>query len=113
VRRLVLDHHERLDGSGYPRGLGSDQLELDTRILAVCDVYDALISSRVYRDAWSHEDALSLQHCEAGTTLDAHCVQALERVLAAEHARPRPAATRSTSARRARTRPATPAAETS
>ena len=41
VRALVSDHHERLDGSGYPRGLGADQMSIETRILAVCDVYDA------------------------------------------------------------------------
>ena len=49
VLRLVLDHHERLDGSGYPRGLDGDALDVETRILAVCDVYDALVSDRVYR----------------------------------------------------------------
>ena len=52
VGRLVLDHHERLDGSGYPRGLRGEELDLATRILAVCDVYDALVSPRVYRAAW-------------------------------------------------------------
>jgi HD-GYP domain-containing protein (c-di-GMP phosphodiesterase class II) len=114
VRRLVLDHHERLDGSGYPRGLTADQLELDTRILAVCDVYDALISTRVYRAAWSHEEALALLHEEAGITLDPACVIALEQVLAHEHGTASErAAKRPTSARQARTRPATPAAETS
>ena len=114
MRRLVLDHHERLDGSGYPRGLTADQLELDTRILAVCDVYDALISTRVYRAAWSHEEALALLHEEAGITLDPACVIALERVLAHEHGTaPEQAAKRPTSARQARTRRATPAAETS
>ena len=41
---LVHDHHERLDGIGYPDGLTADQIDLDTRILAVCDVYDALVS---------------------------------------------------------------------
>jgi HD-GYP domain-containing protein (c-di-GMP phosphodiesterase class II) len=114
VRRLVRDHHERLDGSGYPQGLCSQQLELDTRILAVCDIYDALISARVYREAWSHEDALALLRRGADVTLDAGCVEALEQVLAQEQADARePVARRATSARRARTRPATPAAETS
>jgi putative nucleotidyltransferase with HDIG domain len=79
VRRLVRDHHERLDGSGYPHG--STVLSLETRVLAVCDVYDALRSDRVYREAWSHERAMSLLRDEAGTTLDARCVEALERVL--------------------------------
>jgi HD domain len=82
VRRLVLDHHERLDGSGYPHGLHAESLDLDTRILAVCDVYDALRSTRVYRQAWSHERAVALLRDEAGVRLDARCVAALERVLA-------------------------------
>jgi HD-GYP domain-containing protein (c-di-GMP phosphodiesterase class II) len=85
VCRLVLDHHERLDGTGYPHGLGENEIALDARILAVCDVYDALLSARVYRAAWSHEQALSLLRDSAGTEFDASCVDALERVLAREH----------------------------
>jgi HD-GYP domain-containing protein (c-di-GMP phosphodiesterase class II) len=88
VSRLVLDHHERLDGSGYPRGLTADGLDLETRVLAVCDVFDALISNRVYRDAWSEADALALLRREAGEKFDPACVDAIERVLAREHARP-------------------------
>jgi hypothetical protein len=94
VRRLVRDHHERLDGKGYPRGLRADEICLDTRILSACDVYDALISSRVYRPAWSHADAIALLRSEAGTAFDARCVNALEQVLALERgektARPEP-----------------------
>ena len=81
VQRLVRDHHERLDGSGYPQGLGRDELGLDTRILNVCDVYDALMSRRVYRAAWTHEEAVRLLRGSAGTIFDARCVDALERVL--------------------------------
>jgi HD-GYP domain-containing protein (c-di-GMP phosphodiesterase class II) len=84
VHRLVLDHHERLDGAGYPRGLREAQLDLDTRILSVCDVYDALISSRVYRPAWSHADAIAHLRANVGTVFDRRCVEALERVLEAE-----------------------------
>jgi HD-GYP domain-containing protein (c-di-GMP phosphodiesterase class II) len=84
VRRLVLEHHERLDGSGYPRRLSGAAISLDARILAVCDVYDALISTRVYREAWTHDRALRLLHEEAGTKLDRRCVAALDRVLARE-----------------------------
>ena len=87
VRALVLDHHERLDGAGYPRGLGADALDLDTRILTTCDVYDALISKRVYRDAWSHEEAMALLRRETGTAFDARCVDALARVVEVEPAR--------------------------
>jgi putative nucleotidyltransferase with HDIG domain len=84
VEELVHSHHERLDGRGYPRGLRECDLSLDTRILTVCDVYDALVSPRVYRDAWSHEAALSLLCEETGTAFDHRCVEALEAVLARE-----------------------------
>src|SRR4051794_1323224 len=80
VTRLVLDHHERLDGSGYPRGIRGDELDLATRILAVCDVYDALVSDRVYRAAWPVERALRLLRDESGTAFDTRCVDALERL---------------------------------
>jgi putative nucleotidyltransferase with HDIG domain len=84
VAKLVLDHHERLDGSGYPRGLGAPDLDIETRILAVCDVFDALLSKRVYRDPWRLDDALELLSRESGTKFDPACVDALERVIARE-----------------------------
>jgi HD-GYP domain-containing protein (c-di-GMP phosphodiesterase class II) len=84
VTRLVLDHHERLDGSGYPRGIKADELTLETRILAVCDVYDALVSPRVYRGAWTIERALALLDKESGTGFDADCVRALVRIVSPE-----------------------------
>jgi hypothetical protein len=88
VLRLVHDHHERLDGKGYPQGLCAEALDLDTRILTVCDVYDALISTRVYRAAWSAEKALAFLHEQAGAAFDARCIDALARVLAREAASP-------------------------
>jgi hypothetical protein len=91
VERLVMDHHERLDGTGYPRGLGGQSLDLETRIMAVCDVYDALLSQRVYRDAWSETAALELLRGQSGTAFDARCVAALERVLEAERRAHQPA----------------------
>ncbi len=96
ARRLVRGHHERLDGSGYPQGLRGDELNLELRILGACDVYDALRSTRVYRDAWSHEQAMGLLHRESVSELDPRCVEALERVLARDAkdertARPAPA----------------------
>jgi putative nucleotidyltransferase with HDIG domain len=84
VARLVLDHHERLDGSGYPRGLGAPDLDIETRILAVCDVFDALLSKRVYRPAWSLDEALELLSQESGTGFDPACVDALQRVIGRE-----------------------------
>jgi putative nucleotidyltransferase with HDIG domain len=86
VRHLVRSHHERLDGSGYPHGAEGSLISFDARILAVCDVYDALISTRVYRDAWTHERAVKLLRDESGTSFDGKCVTALERVLASERA---------------------------
>lgn len=58
VRQLIRSHHERLDGNGYPDRLASAQIDLETRILTVCDVYDALVSQRVYRDAFGHARAM-------------------------------------------------------
>jgi putative nucleotidyltransferase with HDIG domain len=84
VHRLVRSHHERLDGSGYPSAAQADETPLDVRILAVCDVYDALRSARVYRAAWSHERATAFLREGAGTMFDPRCVDALERVLARE-----------------------------
>jgi hypothetical protein len=84
VRRLVRNHHERLDGKGYPSGLRADAIDLDTRILTACDVYDALMSPRVYRPAWTHAAAIELLRSQTGTAFDARCVKALELVLARE-----------------------------
>jgi putative nucleotidyltransferase with HDIG domain len=88
VHELVHSHHERLDGNGYPRGLSDCDVGLDTRILTVCDVYDALVSPRVYRAAWSHEAALGLLKDETSAAFDERCVSALEAVLARERPRP-------------------------
>jgi HD-GYP domain-containing protein (c-di-GMP phosphodiesterase class II) len=82
VLGLVRDHHERLDGQGYPNGLSSEDLNLETRVLTACDVFDALISRRVYRDAWSVEDAFDLLRRESGTAFDPRCVAAIERIVA-------------------------------
>ena len=81
IRGLVSDHHERLDGSGYPRGLKAGDMSLETRILAVCDVYDALVSDRVYRPAWTAERALALLQQES-EAYDATVVGALQNTLA-------------------------------
>ena len=81
VLRLVLDHHERLDGAGYPRELVGTEIDLDTRILTACDVYDALISRRVYRAAWTHEEAMAFLRREEGTGFDSRVVDALEQAI--------------------------------
>jgi HD-GYP domain-containing protein (c-di-GMP phosphodiesterase class II) len=90
VLALVGAHHERLDGGGYPRGLAGPELGIGPRLLAVCDVFDALVSDRVYRDAWSWERAFQLLQDETGSAFDGRCVWALRRVVGAEA--PAPAA---------------------
>ena len=84
VHSLVGEHHERLDGAGYPGGLTGDKIALGPRILAVCDVFDALVSHRVYSKAWSTDRALALLRVQAGTAFDARCVEALAGVVAPE-----------------------------
>jgi putative nucleotidyltransferase with HDIG domain len=77
----VRSHHERLDGSGYPDGLEGDEIPIEARIVAVADVWDALTSRRVYRDALSPEDARQILKREAGSRLDHSCVRALFAIL--------------------------------
>ena len=74
-------HHERWDGTGYPRGLRGTKIPLSARIFAVIDVYDALTSDRPYRKAWSTEEALSHIVAQAGEHFDPVVVAAfMERV---------------------------------
>lgn len=67
-------HHEKWDGSGYPRGLRGEQIPLAARIFAVVDVWDALTNTRPYRQAWSHEQALSYIKAQAGAHFDPEVV---------------------------------------
>jgi putative two-component system response regulator len=80
---IVLSHHERLDGRGYPHGLTPAEVPLEARILAICDVYDALTSARPYREAWTQERAIALIAKETGTAFDPDCTAALLAVLEA------------------------------
>lgn len=70
-------HHERWDGSGYPRGLKGEAIPLAARIMAVADVYDALVSKRVYKSEWSHEEAVAEIAKLSGSHLDPDVVAAL------------------------------------
>ena len=69
-------HHEKWDGSGYPRGLKGKQIPLVARLFAVVDVWDALRSDRPYRPAWSHERALDYIQEQAGKHFDPQVVEA-------------------------------------
>ena len=68
-------HHEKWDGSGYPRGLKGEQIPLVARVFAVVDVWDALTSDRPYRSAWTKEKAYEQIQAEAGTHFDPHIVE--------------------------------------
>ena len=70
ARELVNTHHECWDGSGYPQGLAGGAIPLSGRIMAIADVYDALISRRPYKDAFSHENAMFIITGESGTHFD-------------------------------------------
>ena len=67
---IALTHHERWDGTGYPVGLAGEEIPLPGRIAAVCDVFDALLARRPYKERWSLEDALAEMRSLAGTHFD-------------------------------------------
>jgi putative two-component system response regulator len=75
---VALYHHEKWDGSGYPAGLKGEAIPLAARIVALCDVYDALRSTRPYKQAWSAERAQQLIRTEAGRHFDPQLVQVIE-----------------------------------
>ena len=77
VRNIVLYHHERVDGRGYPYGLAGESIPLEARIVAVADVFDALTSRRPYKEAYANDVAFTMIGQLAGTHLDADCVRAL------------------------------------
>jgi len=67
---VIQQHHEAWDGSGYPRGLRGEEILPEARVLHVCDVYDALISHRPYRKAYSPNDALDVIRAGMGSDYD-------------------------------------------
>lgn len=70
-------HHEHWDGTGYPRGLSGESIPLAARIMAVADVYDALVSRRIYKEPWSHEKACEEIIRLSGSQFDPNIVDAL------------------------------------
>lgn len=81
VAHIGGGHHERLDGGGYPNGLRGDQIDLDTRIVTVADVFDALTADRPYREAMPIDQALTIMRADLGTAFDPKVFAALEQAL--------------------------------
>ena len=77
---IVYQHHERIDGSGYPQGLKGDEISLEARILAVADVVEAMASYRPYRPAVGLEEALKEIEVNAGTLYDPDVAKACLRL---------------------------------
>jgi HD-GYP domain-containing protein (c-di-GMP phosphodiesterase class II) len=85
-RDIVMAHHERMDGKGYPRGLSGDQIPIGARILAVADALDAMTSNRPYRSAMRHHQAMTELRIGRGTQWSAEVVDTVDRLLNVEHA---------------------------
>ncbi len=73
---MAYCHHERWDGTGYPRGLKGEDIPLSARIMAVADVYDSLVSKRSYKEPMPKEEALKIIREERGTHFDPAVVDA-------------------------------------
>ena len=80
AKDVVHTHHERWDGSGYPRGLVADQIPIAGRLVAIVDVYDALVSKRVYKDRIPHDEAMEVILTKKATHFDPDVVDAVLRV---------------------------------
>lgn len=81
AREIAEGHHEKWDGSGYPKGLKGDDIPLPARLMALADVYDALISKRVYKDAFGHDDTVKLIVDGRGKHFDPDVVDAFLRIV--------------------------------
>jgi response regulator RpfG family c-di-GMP phosphodiesterase len=78
---IALSHHERFDGGGYPFGLEGDKVPLSGRIAAVCDVFDALLSKRPYKEPWPIDQVLAHMNAQSGRHFDPNVIAAFHRVL--------------------------------
>ncbi|MGB2988216.1 MAG: HD domain-containing phosphohydrolase, partial [Phycisphaerae bacterium] len=83
---IALTHHERWDGTGYPGGLKEDQIPLESRIVAVADVYDALCSERPYKPAYSEDRAVEIIAADVGRHFDPDVFSAFAKSTEAFHA---------------------------
>jgi putative two-component system response regulator len=76
AKELMQSHHEKWNGKGYPMGLSENQIPLSARLVALADVYDALISNKIYRQGMSYEDAVGVIFSERGEHFDPDMVDA-------------------------------------
>src|SRR6478609_2265681 len=90
---VAAAHHERLDGAGYPRGIGAADIALETRVITTADIFDAITAARPYREAVPIPRTLEIMAQSVGSALDPDCFAALQRVIpsleAARHSLPR------------------------
>ena len=82
IAPVAAAHHERLDGTGYPFGLDQRTISRETRIITVCDFFDALTADRPYRAALTTEEALDIMRCDVGKAIDGDCFDALRAAVA-------------------------------
>ena len=82
LARVAGAHHERLDGTGYPRGLRAEEINIETRIITTADIFDAITAERPYRGAIPIPKALEMMEQTVGTALDPQCFDALKRAIA-------------------------------
>jgi HD-GYP domain-containing protein (c-di-GMP phosphodiesterase class II) len=84
VTEIIMAHHERMDGRGYPKGLQGSQIPIGARIIAVLDAYESMTVGRPYREAMAHGEALrEIQQCK-GTQFDSKVVEAFSQVFESE-----------------------------
>lgn len=80
-RKIALNHHEKWDGTGYPKHTSGTDIPLEARLVAVADVFDALTSVRPYKKAWPVEKAMALLKEEAGRHFDPDLIPIFESIL--------------------------------
>jgi putative two-component system response regulator len=71
---VALSHHEKWDGSGFPDGVSGEDIPIEGRIVAICDVFDALVSSRSYKKSWTDTEAIDFLRKNAGKHFDPRLV---------------------------------------
>ena len=90
IAPIVRQHHERIDGTGYPDGIAGDQIHPLARIVAVCDAFDAMIHTRQYREGMGCDKAMAILREHAGSQWDADVVATLQALLIRDELPPAP-----------------------